>query len=411
MIEFLQGIFNITWLANQLTTNDFLVAGMFGIFTFMLRDIPLRIWRLFIRNISIEFRITNEDYDYDDLVTFLEDKRIGMFSRTYSKQRFKKVDENTFQTKQNENDRKDLSLGYGNSWFFYNFTLGKITRSFKENNHSNSLKEEIFIQMFTRNRNILSKLLSESILEKNTKDIIKVYTPSRDYWAETLKINKRNFDSVFVGEKIKEDITTQIDEFLKNREWYIKRGIPYKLGIFIEGEPGTGKSSLVRAIASYLNRNIFFFNQQALKNSGELLQDFGNHTNSILVLEDIDTYNVVSEREGNEINEHDLSVLLNTLDGPLTPTNFIFIATTNYPEKIDKAFRRKGRFDIHAKIERLNFKEFLDMMHALYDIDHDIIKGDFEKDYKPLTGATVQNHFLQDKNYETSKMNILKEFQ
>ena len=60
--------------------------------------------------------------------------------------------------------------------------------------------------------------------------------------------SNKSFANIF-GSEVRE-VEERVNFFLNNREWYDSRGIPYQLGLLLSGVPGSGKTSIIRAIAN-----------------------------------------------------------------------------------------------------------------------------------------------------------------
>ena len=50
-------------------------------------------------------------------------------------------------------------------------------------------------------------------------------------------------------------VIKKIDFFLKNKEWYKEKGIPYNMGILLYGEPGCGKTRFIKQLMNYTGRH------------------------------------------------------------------------------------------------------------------------------------------------------------
>jgi hypothetical protein len=132
-----------------------------------------------------------------------------------------------------------------------------------------------------------------------TKTTIKEDQSRFDCWDEYEFESTRTFNSLFFDGK--EELVDRIHFFLNNKEWYCKIGIPYSLGIGLHGPPGTGKTSLIKAIANYTNRDIIILSLKLIKTKPQLEQFFFENTynrdnkpgsksfdKKIIVFEDID---------------------------------------------------------------------------------------------------------------------------
>jgi SpoVK/Ycf46/Vps4 family AAA+-type ATPase len=62
-----------------------------------------------------------------------------------------------------------------------------------------------------------------------------------------------------------------------------------------------------------------------------------------------------------------LSSLLNVIDGILESNGIIYIITTNFPEKIDKALLRPGRINFTIDFKKSDYKTIKEMLEYFYD--------------------------------------------
>lgn len=217
----------------------------------------------------------------------------------------------------------------------------------------------------------------------------------------------RKFGNLF-GEEI-DIIKKRVNFFTANKYWYDTKGIPYTLGLLLSGNPGTGKTSVIKCLANETNRHIININfnntisKQQLENLffNEILQVYDTTTNKmesviiplssrIYVIEDIDCQNdIVLERkiknskeyielekikqnnsEIKEINiekKIDLSFLLNLMDGIKETPGRIIIMTANHPDILDEALIRPGRIDIIANFGCCTHKTIIEMIEYFYD--------------------------------------------
>mmetsp|Transcript_23860 Transcript_23860/g.49710 ORF Transcript_23860/g.49710 Transcript_23860/m.49710 type:complete len:629 (+) Transcript_23860:32-1918(+) len=84
--------------------------------------------------------------------------------------------------------------------------------------------------------------------------------------------DRKTFKSMFFKEK--ENLLHLFDNFLKKKGKYAIPGYPDKLGLLLFGPPGTGKTSLIKAMASHTGRSIINISLSKIKTNQELMDIF-----------------------------------------------------------------------------------------------------------------------------------------
>lgn len=164
-------------------------------------------------------------------------------------------------------------------------------------------------------------------------------------WERLDDLPERTLDSVILPDGQLGRLVADVGRFLASEQEYVRRCIPWHRGHLYEGPPGTGKTSVARAIASHFGMDVWYLPLADVKKDGDLLR-VANRVGprSMLLLEDVDVFHAATKRDDD--NEVTLSGLLNALDGIATPHGLLTVLTTNSPDAIDHAVIRAGRIDL-----------------------------------------------------------------
>jgi chaperone BCS1 len=165
------------------------------------------------------------------------------------------------------------------------------------------------------------------------------------------------------------------------------------MGIMLYGLPGSGKTSLIKAIASYTNRHIINIPLTKIETNQELInimndqsfscidEDFPTKipfSNCIFVFEDIDCeVDIIKSRKNiNNNNKNysnkqiidklNLAGILNILDGIYDSPARMVIMTTNHIETLDDALLRSGRIDFKYPLNYMVLEDIISLIEYYY---------------------------------------------
>ncbi|OWM90455.1 AAA-ATPase ASD, mitochondrial-like [Punica granatum] len=256
-----------------------------------------------------------------------------------------------------------------------------------------------------RYREIITEAYLEHVIREG-KEILsrnrqrKLYTNSPGYkwlsykqtmWSHIVFEHPATFDTMALETEKKKEIVEDLVTFSESKDFYTRIGKAWKRGYLLYGPPGTGKSTMIAAMANFLNYDVYDLELTAVKDNTELRKLLIETTSkSIIVIEDIDcSLDLTGQRkkkaekpypgedeaekakavevpkrepyeEGAATSKVTLSGLLNFIDGLWSACGGerLIVFTTNYVEKLDPALIRRGRMDKHIELSYCSFEGF-----------------------------------------------------
>lgn len=158
--------------------------------------------------------------------------------------------------------------------------------------------------------------------------------------------NNVNLDELLIlPDSASEEVIKSITYFWSREEHFRRLKFLWKRGILLWGPPGSGKTSTLQVVSKQIIDNggisVYVTNPQLAAKGLELLRRVEPKRPIVVMLEDVDAI----------VDTYGEADLLALLDGEQQIDNVVYIATTNYPELLDKRLvNRPSRFDIVIKI-------------------------------------------------------------
>ncbi|KAH6620827.1 P-loop containing nucleoside triphosphate hydrolase protein [Chaetomium sp. MPI-SDFR-AT-0129] len=172
------------------------------------------------------------------------------------------------------------------------------------------------------------------------------------------KTQKTRFSDVHGCDEAKEELQDVV-EFLKNPDRFSDLGGKLPKGVLLVGPPGTGKTLLARAVAGEAGVPFFYMSGSEFdeiyvgvgaKRVRELFNAAKAKSPSIIFIDELDAIGGRRNSRDATYIRQTLNQLLTEMDGFSSNSGVIVMGATNFPQSLDKALTRPGRFDRHVTV-------------------------------------------------------------
>ncbi|KAF7816656.1 AAA-ATPase [Senna tora] len=215
-------------------------------------------------------------------------------------------------------------------------------------------KRRIFRQYF---QHILT--VADDIEQKRKE--IKLYLNSgssddTSRWRSVPFTHPASFDTVVMDAELKNKVKSDLEQFLKSKQYYHRLGRVWKRSYLLYGASGTGKSSFIAAMARSLCYDVYDIDISKVSDDSDLKTLLLQTTSrSVIVMEDLDRF-----AGGKSSTGVSLSGVLNFMDGIIScyGEERVMVFTVNEKDQIDEAVMRPGRIDVHIHFPLCDFSTF-----------------------------------------------------
>ena len=356
---------------NQFASGGLLIMIVGGLGVY-LRAVPEALWEWFVRQTTMMITVKDDDLSFCWVKEWLLEQNFL--------KRIRRVDLDTTIRK----EKLALIPAPGTHWFWH---AGRpfVVHFYRNEDPKGSSRrrtESLTFHTIGRRQAFLKRFVKE-IVECHEKNIgirssLFVYD---DGWMRVEGYAPRLLESLVLKPGEKDQLIRDVEKFRNSRQRYRQLGVPYHRGYLLFGPPGTGKTSLVSAIATRFEMHIYAINLSVFNDRTLTTAISDVPPNSVILFEDIDCMKsgkarmTEGETSGKSCEDKKeemaslgvtLSGLLNVIDGFSAPENVLFVMTSNAIETLDPALLRPGRVDYKLYMGRADDRQKIELYRRFF---------------------------------------------
>ncbi|TDH69228.1 hypothetical protein CCR75_007798 [Bremia lactucae] len=212
----------------------------------------------------------------------------------------------------------------------------------------------------------------------------------------------KRFSDVKGANEAKQELE-EIVQFLRDPARFTRLGGNLPKGVLLTGPPGTGKTLLARAIAGEANVPFFYSSGSEFEEMyvgvgarrvRDLFESAKRKAPCIVFIDEIDAIGGTRKLKEQQAMKMTLNQLLVEMDGFDQNKGIIVIGATNFPDVLDNALIRPGRFDRHVTVDLPDVagrKEILEYYASKLPLKDDVDLDVLARATPGMSGAELSN--------------------
>uniref|UniRef100_A0A7N8XTZ4 ATP-dependent zinc metalloprotease YME1L1 n=1 Tax=Mastacembelus armatus TaxID=205130 RepID=A0A7N8XTZ4_9TELE len=228
-------------------------------------------------------------------------------------------------------------------------------------------------------------------------------TSGLDSAVDPVQMKNVTFEHVKGVEEAKNELQ-EVVEFLKNPQKFTALGGKLPKGVLLVGPPGTGKTLLARAVAGEADVPFYYasgsefdemFVGVGASRIRNLFREAKANAPCVIFIDELDSVGGKRiESPMHPYSRQTINQLLAEMDGFKPNEGVIIIGATNFPEALDNALIRPGRFDMQVTVPKPDVKgrtEILNWYLKKIKVDPDIEANVIARGTVGFSGADLEN--------------------